>query len=274
LDEIDLIGKYEEKPFPKLREIIVDTVEQGLKRHHMKGLIELDVTKGRKYISQHKEKTGEELSLTGWIMKCIGQAVNENKHVQALRRGKRIVIFDDVDISVMVERVVDEKNFPVVFMVRKANEKSFREIHDEIRRAQVQAEEDYFTKRESRRAKMLLSLPKFLRNFFFWRKIRKDPFFVKKYLGTVGVTSIGMYGKGRTGWPITISNQPLFFALGGIAKKPGVIGDKIEIREYLYMTVSIDHDLVDGAPAARFISRLAELVENAFGLAEMSENDR
>jgi hypothetical protein len=106
----------------------------------------------------------------------------------------------------------------------------------------VQTEEDYFRKRESRRAKMLLSLPKFLRNFFFWRKIRKDPFFVKKYLGT-GVTSIGMYGKARTSWAITTSNQPLFFALGGIAKKPGVIGDKIEIREYLYMTVLIDHDL-------------------------------
>jgi len=55
---------------------------------------------------------------------------------------------------------------------------------------------------------------------------------------------------------------------GGIAKKPEVIGDKIEIREYLYMTVSIDHDLVAGAPAARFISRLAELVENGYGLTE------
>ena len=30
---MDLIGEYEEKPFPRLREIIVDTVEQGLKRH-------------------------------------------------------------------------------------------------------------------------------------------------------------------------------------------------------------------------------------------------
>jgi len=274
LDEIDLIGKYEEKPFPKLREMVVDTVEQGLKRHHMKGLIELDVTKAREYIRKHKEKTGEELSFTGWIIKCIGQAVNEHKHVQALRKGKKIVIFDDVDISVMVERVVDDNLFPVIFVVRKANEKSFREIHNEIRTTQVQTGKDYLKKRESRRAKMLLSLPKFLRSFFFWRKIRKDPFFVKKYLGTAGVTSIGMYGKGRTSWPITVSNQPLFFALGGIAKKPGVIGDKIEIREYLDMTILIDHDLVDGAPAARFISRLAELVENAFGLARMSENDK
>jgi pyruvate/2-oxoglutarate dehydrogenase complex dihydrolipoamide acyltransferase (E2) component len=265
---MDLIGKYEEKPFPRLREIIVDTVEQGLKRHHTKALIELDVTNGREYIREHKEKTGEALSFTGWIMKCIGQAVNEHKHVQAMRKGRKIVIFDDVDISVMVERVVDDRVFPVVFVVRKANKKSLREIHDEIRRAQVQTDDDYLKKRESQRAKMLLSLPKFLRNFFFWRKIRKDPFFVKRYLGTVGVTSIGMYGKGTTSWPIPTSLQPLFFALGGIAKKPGVTGDRIEIHEYLGMTILFDHDVVDGAPAARFIARLAELVENGFGLIE------
>ncbi|NIM04069.1 MAG: dihydrolipoamide acyltransferase, partial [Armatimonadetes bacterium] len=110
-----------------LREIIVDTVEQGLKRHHMKGLIELDVTKGREYIRKHKEKTGEALSFTGWIMRCIGQAVDEHKYVQAMRKGKKVVIFDDVDISVMVERVVEARVFPVVFVVRKANKKSLRE---------------------------------------------------------------------------------------------------------------------------------------------------
>jgi pyruvate/2-oxoglutarate dehydrogenase complex dihydrolipoamide acyltransferase (E2) component len=80
-----------------------------------------------------------------------------------------------------------------------------------------------------------------------------------------------MYGKGTTSWPIPTGIQSLFFALGGIAKKPGVIGDKIEVREYLCMTILFDHDVVDGAPAARFTARLAELVENAFGLAKMSK---
>jgi pyruvate/2-oxoglutarate dehydrogenase complex dihydrolipoamide acyltransferase (E2) component len=266
---MDLIGKYEEKPFPKMREMIVDTVEQGLRKHHTKGLIELDVTKGREYIRKHKEKTGEALSFTGWIVKCIAQAVNEHKHVQAMRKGKKIVIFDDVDISVMVERVVGDRVFPVVFVVRKANKRSLREIHDEIRNAQVQTEDDYFQKKEARRAKMLLSLPKFLRNFLFWRKVRKDPFFVKRYLGTAMVTSIGMFGKkGRTFWAIPTSLQPLSFTLGGISRKPGVIRNKIEIREYICMTILFDHDVVDGAPAARFIARLAELVENGFGLIE------
>jgi pyruvate/2-oxoglutarate dehydrogenase complex dihydrolipoamide acyltransferase (E2) component len=269
---MDLIGKYEEKPFPRMREMIVDTVEQGLKRRHMKALIELDVTKGREYIRKYKEETGEALSFTGWIMKCIAQTVNEHKHIQAMRKGNKIVIFDDVDISVIVERVVDNRIFPVIFVVRKANKKSLREIHDEIRRAQAQTKDNYMQKREARSANRLLSLPKFLRNFFFWRKIRKDPFFVKKYMGTVMVTSIGMFGKkGQTSWGIATSIQPLDFILGGISRKPGVIRNKIEIREYLCMTILFDRDVVDGAPAARFIARLTELVENTFGLTKMKK---
>ena len=40
-------------------------------------------------------------------------------------------------------------------------------------------------------------------------------------------------------------------ALGGIATKPGIVEGRIQIREYLCITVSIDHDIIDGAPAAR-----------------------
>ena len=42
--------------------------------------------------------------------------------------------------------------------------------------------------------------------------------------------------------------------------------EKMENHELLSITISLDHDIVDGAPAARLISRFAELVENAYGL--------
>lgn len=83
------------------------------------------------------------------------------------------------------------------------------------------------------------------------------------------VTSVGRFGrKGTTYWAIPTSLHTLSFAMGGISRKPGVIGDKIEIREYLCMTILVDHDVVDGAPATRFAARLAELVENGYGLIE------
>ena len=60
--------------------------------------------------------------------------------------------------------------------------------------------------------------------------------------------------------------HPLVIALGGIARKPGIVGDKVEVREYLGMTVLFDHDVTDGAPVARFVQRLRELIENGYGL--------
>jgi len=263
---MDYIGTYTEKTFPKIRQITIEMGEQAILRHHVKGLIELDVTKGREYIQNYKKQTGERLSFTGWIMKCIGQAVSDHKHVHALQKGKKLIIFDDVDISVIVEKVIEGEIFPVVVVVRKVNEKSVKAIHSEIRTAQHQTQEEYLNKKETKQASKFVSLPKIVRKWFFWRKIKKDPFFVKKTMGTVSVTSVGMFGKLR-GWAIqTNIGQTLAIALGGITKKPGVVGEEIKIREYLCMTILFDHDVVDGAPVARFIARLAELVENAYGL--------
>ncbi|NHJ20913.1 MAG: hypothetical protein EAX91_08230 [Candidatus Lokiarchaeota archaeon] len=54
--------------------------------------------------------------------------------------------------------------------------------------------------------------------------------------------------------------------IGAITKKPRVIEDKIEIREVLHTVILFDHDIIDGAPAARFSAMLKTLIENGFGL--------
>jgi pyruvate/2-oxoglutarate dehydrogenase complex dihydrolipoamide acyltransferase (E2) component len=56
--------------------------------------------------------------------------------------------------------------------------------------------------------------------------------------------------------------------LGGIAQKPGVVEGQIAIREYLSLTISFDHDIIDSAPAARFTGRLKDLIERVFGLLD------
>jgi pyruvate/2-oxoglutarate dehydrogenase complex dihydrolipoamide acyltransferase (E2) component len=95
-----------------------------------------------------------------------------------------------------------------------------------------------------------------------------DPHRLKEYFGTVCLTAVGMFGTGG-GWGIPVTNHTLQITLGGISEKPGVVDGKIEIREYLCVTVSIDHDIVDGAPAARFTQRLKELVESCYGLSDL-----
>ena len=75
----------------------------------------------------------------------------------------------------------------------------------------------------------------------------------------VEAAQVSMHPIGRLGSTLDI-------ALGGIAEKPGVVDGRIEVREYLHVTVCFDHDIVDGAPAARFTARFKELVENGCGL--------
>jgi pyruvate/2-oxoglutarate dehydrogenase complex dihydrolipoamide acyltransferase (E2) component len=71
------------------------------------------------------------------------------------------------------------------------------------------------------------------------------------------------------GWGIGfLPTHTLGLTVGGIVQRPGVHEGQIEVREVLNLTISFDHDIVDGAPAARFTSRLIELIEDATVLEE------
>jgi pyruvate/2-oxoglutarate dehydrogenase complex dihydrolipoamide acyltransferase (E2) component len=108
----------------------------------------------------------------------------------------------------------------------------------------------------------LLLLPAF--RVMAWMTER-SPQVRKKYRGTVALTTVGMFMKGA-GWGIPLSDHSLWMTVGGISEKPGVVDGHIAIRDYLSLTISFDHDIVDGAPAARFTQRLKELIESGYGL--------
>ena len=82
-----------------------------------------------------------------------------------------------------------------------------------------------------------------------------------------------MFGKG-SGWAIPYNVHTLDVALGGIGEKPGVADGRIEIRDYLCLTLMFDHDIVDGARAARFTQRFKALIESGYGLCEQDFNTR
>ncbi len=262
------IGTYEVIRFPKERKMVIDIMEQGMKKHYIKGLVEFDVTYGREQIKNYKLKHGKKLSFTGWLLKCIGQAASENNDVHALKKGrKKIYRFNDVDISIVVEKTIKGKKTPLPVIIRKTNEKTVEEITHEIRDAQAEAvDEDVLLglKKEEKFKRVFTSLPKFIRKITYWR-FGRNPLLLKDFGGTISVTSVGMFGD-LTGWGIPIGVQPLMFALGAITKKAGVIEEKIEIRKILHATILFDHDIIDGAPAARFLTKLKEYIESGFGL--------
>jgi pyruvate/2-oxoglutarate dehydrogenase complex dihydrolipoamide acyltransferase (E2) component len=79
-----------------------------------------------------------------------------------------------------------------------------------------------------------------------------------------------MFGQ-KSGWGFLPTPYSLMLIVGGIARKPAVVDDHIEPRELLSLTVIFDHDVVDGAPAARFVKRLMELIESGYGLVETEQ---
>ena len=53
-----------------------------------------------------------------------------------------------------------------------------------------------------------------------------------------------------------------------LARKLAEMVGRIEPRQILSLTIIFDHDVIDGAPAARFARRLVELIESGYGLGE------
>jgi pyruvate/2-oxoglutarate dehydrogenase complex dihydrolipoamide acyltransferase (E2) component len=93
-----------------------------------------------------------------------------------------------------------------------------------------------------------------------------NPHWLKKVTGTVVVTAVGMFVDGG-GWGLGFTPfHTLSLTIGSIAEKPAVVNGHIIPREYLCLTMSIDHIVVDGAPAARFAQCFKELVERGYGL--------
>ncbi|HWQ22133.1 MAG TPA: 2-oxo acid dehydrogenase subunit E2, partial [Clostridia bacterium] len=84
-------------------------------------------------------------------------------------------------------------------------------------------------------------------------------------MGTAMVSSLNMLGRFK-GWFVPVGIHTLIVGVGSTSRKPGIVDGRIEIREFLDLTVLVDHDVVDGAPAARALSRLTKIMESGFGL--------
>lgn len=261
---------YEVKPYPLNRRVIADTGRAQRRRNTIHALVEVDVTDARRIIRAHKEETGEQLSFTAFILTCYGHAIDQNRYLNAYRNlwGK-LILFEEVDCTTMIEIDWDGHKFPLAHIVQAVNKRDVRSISGEIQAVKNDPGVDPGF-RQSWKYIPFLILPRFIRDLVYLLLLRSPKLF-KKTLGTTVVTAVGMFGTGG-GWGLGAgTTYTTSIMLGGIAEKPGVVDGEIAVREYLSMTLSFDHDVVDGAPAARFVARLKALVEDAYGLEEFSQ---
>ena len=254
---------YDIFSFPTERKIVVDAGYLGARRHIIYGLVEVDVTRARQLLEEQSVRLGSKLSFTAFLVASLARVINKDPRVQAYQdwRGQ-LVVFHEVDVVTMIEPRAGAVAIPHI--IHGANHKTVYQISDEIRSIQARPE------RSAQRGKIMdlaPYLPRFTRLLFF-RVLKMFPHRFKQFSGTVVVTSVGMFGKGG-GWGLGfLPLHNLGITVGGIAQKPGVYEGEIAIREYLHLTLSFNHDVVDGAPAARFTQGLVEMIERAAVLEE------
>lgn len=243
------------------QQLTMDYMQMAGHRSTVHGLVEIDVTDARERIRTIEEETGTKLSFTAFVVSCLATTVDEQPHVQRYRdwRG-RIHEFEDVDVNVLIERETDGNQIGIPHVIRQANQRTIWSIHDEIRRVKT----DTTNRPEARIARFTGRLPSFLRRQI-WRLPQWFPTQWKRLAGSVAVTSVGMFGTGN-GWAISPTNYSLQLTVGGIGTKPRLTDGELRSREFLSLTVTFDHDVVDGAPATRFVQRLREHLEACHGL--------
>jgi pyruvate/2-oxoglutarate dehydrogenase complex dihydrolipoamide acyltransferase (E2) component len=260
-----------EIPYPSSRQLTFDLGKIGVAKHHVKALLEVDVTEARRLIKQSRH-SGKKISFTAWLIKAIADCVALHPPIAGINhaRSNKVLVFEDVDISIVVEKNVNGSRVPLPYVIRKADQKTLCQIQDEIEGAKSQtvgSEGDYVLgeERSTTGMKLFVKLPQCLRLMLMRILVLNNPQRTKNMMGTVMITTAGMVGHTR-GWIMPFSMHPLCLAFGSLNEQPAVYRGEIQKREILHLTVLIDHDVIDGVPAARFVDDLVKKLQNGFGL--------
>ena len=257
-----MTNSFRFQKIPKSRIATFDTFSVGLLKHHVSAMLEFDVTQSRVKLRALR-KQGINISFNAWLLKVISCVLQIYPEASAFLYNKRkLIIFDDIKVSIIVEKKVGDSKVPIPLVIEKANHKSALEITREIENAknkELTENDIVLQKQSSGYEKLYYYLPGFLRRLF-WIILLKNPKFAYKKMGNVVITSVGMMGK-INGWFIHKSVHPISFGVGSIIRKPVVIDNDIKISEILNMTILVDHDIIDGAPMVRFLDDLTNYIE-------------
>ncbi|GAP44320.1 2-oxoacid dehydrogenases acyltransferase [Lentimicrobium saccharophilum] len=259
--------------FPLSRIATFDVMSAGKKKHHISALLEFDVSEGRKKLREVK-RAGKTVSFNAWILKSIGNTLAKHGKAASFRAGRRrIISFDDINISMLVEKMIDGEKVPIPLLIQKVNGKSIPEITREIENARnqkISGNDMLLHRRQTMAETIYYCLPGFMRRFI-WQYILNHPKTAFSKMGSVSVTSLGMIRK-INGWFIPISVHPVTFGIGSVIQKAVVVNNEVVIRDILNVTVLLDHDVIDGGPMVRFINDLSKSIEQADAFCNIEEN--
>lgn len=248
--------QVEFRRFPPARRFVTGAIRAGRQMALMHGLVDVDVTVARRRLHD----SDPPLSLTAFVGACVARAAADFPEVHAYRdwRG-RLVLARDVDLAVLVERQTPEGPVPVGHVLRNANRRTVGDLSAELRSVQ-HAPDTSISEHRFGRLAGLARIPGLATLFF---RASRRSVRMHRLTGTVAVSSIGAFGAG-SGFGIGVPTiLTLSVTVGGMSEQARVIEGQIQGRDILDLTISIDHNIVDGAPAARFGAALRALLESS-----------
>ena len=223
-------GNYEAQPMSVMRQRIAEHMVAS--KHvspHVYSIDEADMTRIAKIRERSKAafeaKYGTKLTFMPFFVSACVEALRAFPTVNASADGATVVLHREINVGIAV--ALDWGL--IVPVLKNAEEKNFlgiaRGINDLAERA---------------RAKKL------------------KPEEVQE--GTFSITNPGVYG-GLMGLPVINQPQVAILGIGAIEKRPMVIEDAIAVRSMVYLTLSYDHRVVDGAIAHQFVGKVKSVLE-------------
>lgn len=218
-----------------LRKAIADKMLESIRTiPHVTLTSEVDMTKAievrKALLPMIERQTGYRLSYTEIIMKTVAQVLGKHPKVNASLIDNEIVYNEDVNIGLAVA----VENGLIVPSLKRVNRKGLAELTEMSKTLGKKARENKLTPGEMRGS-------------------------------TFTISNLGMYAiDGFT--PIINPPETAILGVGRIAEKPVVVNGQVEVRPMMVLSLSFDHRVIDGAPAAEFLTGLKESLENPFSL--------
>jgi pyruvate dehydrogenase E2 component (dihydrolipoamide acetyltransferase) len=180
----------------------------------------------RRVMREHLEVSlGHAPSYVDILVFIVARALREYPYMNARLAGEEIEVLPVVNVGV----AVDTENGLLVPVIRDADTMGIADIGRMLRELATQARAGQ-------------SMPDDLRG------------------GTFTITNLGMYDvDGFT--PIINPPECAILGAGRIREQPAVRAGQVCVRSIMVLSLTFDHRLVDGAPAARFLQRIKQLVE-------------
>ena len=245
------------RPFPSNRRLVTAAMRAGRRMAPMYGLLDVDVTKANQLLAAHDPPS----SLTAFIVASVARAAAAHPDVHAYRNWRgQLVTHSHVDVTTIVEISTPQGVFGLPHVLRDADVRGVPDLTAELRRVKREPSAAGTGRWLERAAPATTHIPGAARAMY---AVMARSAAVRQHVGTVAVTAVGMFAGGG-GFGLTpMTLMSLEVVVGGMSQRPRAVDGRVEVRDILDLTVVIDHNVVDGAPATRFGAELREIVENA-----------